>query len=65
MTSLEASSDPTFFMEKSVMECKLKRDHPYYTQVQGQLELNGVILLCILERGFTLRDFLPVDATYW
>lgn len=54
-----------FHGKVSDTECKLKRDHPYYAQVQGQLEPNGVILLCILERGFTLRDFFPVDATYW
>ena len=38
VTPLEACSDPAFFMEKvSDTECKLKRDHPYYAQVQGQL----------------------------
>lgn len=38
VTPLESCSDPTFFMEKvSDTKCKLKRDHPYYAQVQAQL----------------------------
>ena len=33
VTPLEPCSDRTFFMEKvSDMECKLKRDHPYYAK---------------------------------
>ena len=53
-----------FHGKVSDTECKLKRDHPCYAQVQGQLEPSGVILLYILERGFTLKR-LPVNATYW
>ena len=61
VTPLEACSDPTFFMEKvSDMECKLKRDHPYYAQVQGQLGVTGAKwydFMRILEREFTLREY--------
>ena len=38
VTPLDACSDPTFFMEKtSENKCRLKRDHAYYAQVQGQM----------------------------
>ena len=61
VTPLEACSDPTFFMEKvSDTECKLKRDHPYYAQVQGQLGVTGAKwcdFMRILEREFTLREY--------
>ena len=56
-----------FHGEVSDTDCKLKRDHPYYAQVQGQLEPSGVILLRILERGFTLRDYQlmqPIGRTF-
>lgn len=36
VTPLEACSDSNYFMAKlSDTECRLKRNHPYYTQVQG------------------------------
>lgn len=56
-----------FHGKVSDLECRLKRDHPYYAQVQGQLEPSGVILLHILERGFTLRDYQlmqPIGRTF-
>ena len=61
VTPLEPCCDRTFFMEKvSDMECKLKRDHPYYAQVQGQLGVTGAKwcdFMRILEREFTLREY--------
>ena len=42
VTPLEACSDPNFFMEKiSDTKCRLKRDHAYYAQVQGQMGVTG------------------------
>ena len=42
VTPLDACSDAKFFMEKtSDKECKLKVDHPYYAQVQGQVAVTG------------------------
>ena len=38
VTPLDACSDPDFFMEKvDDTHCRLKRDHAYYAQVQGQM----------------------------
>ena len=58
---------PPFSWKVSDTECKLKTDHPYYAQVQGQLEPSGVISLCILERGFTFREYQlmqPIGRTF-
>ena len=42
VTSLDAWTDPKFFLEQTgVLECKLKEDHPYYAQVQGQMAVTG------------------------
>ena len=42
VTPLEAWSDPNFFMEKiSDTQCRRKRDHVYYGQVQGQMGVTG------------------------
>ena len=42
VTPLDACSDAKFVMEKtSDTECKLKLDHPYYAQVQGQMAVTG------------------------
>ena len=42
VTPLEACSDPNFFMEKiSDTQCRRKRDHVYYGQVQGQMGVTG------------------------
>ncbi|KAK2547160.1 hypothetical protein P5673_033064 [Acropora cervicornis] len=42
VTPLEPCSDPNFFMEKlSEGKCRLKRDHAYYAQVQGQIGVTG------------------------
>ena len=57
VTPLEACSDPNFFMEKiSDTQCRLKRDHAYYGQVQGQMGVTGAILLCTLAKGSTLNE---------
>ena len=42
VTPLDACSDPKFFMEKTTdTECKLKKDHPYYAQIQEQMAVTG------------------------
>ena len=42
VTPLDACSDPTFFMEKiSENKRRLKRDHAYYAQAQGQMGITG------------------------
>ena len=56
-----------FHGKVSDTECKLKTDHLYYAQVQGQLEPSGVISLCILERRFTFREYQlmqPIGRTF-
>ena len=42
VTPLDACSDQNFFMEKiSSTRCRLKRNHAYFTQVQGQMGVTG------------------------
>ena len=41
VTPLEACQDPSFFCETISGHCKLKRNHAYYTQVQGQMGVSG------------------------
>lgn len=42
VTPLDACSDPSFFMEKnSNTHCRLKRNHAYFSQVQGQMGVTG------------------------
>ena len=68
VTPLEACSDPTFFMEKvSDTECKVKRDHPYYAQVQGQLGVAGAKwcdFIVYTGKGIYIER-IPFAATYW
>lgn len=43
VTPLEASTDPSFFMEKiNENQCTLKKNDKYYFQVQGQMGVTGV-----------------------
>ena len=42
VTPLEACQDLSFFCETVSGHCKLKRNHAYYTQVQGQMGVSGV-----------------------
>ena len=42
VSPLDACSDPVFCMEKtSDNECCLKNSHPYYAQIQGQMDVTG------------------------
>ena len=48
------SSYNHFFMEKvNDIECRLKRDHEYYKQVQGQM---GVTFHCLHKQGTVCRE---------
>ena len=38
---LEACEDPTFCCEAVNGQCRLKRDHAYFAQVQGQMGVTG------------------------
>ena len=68
VTPLEACSDPTCFMEKvSDTKCKLKRDHPYYAQAQGQLGVTGAKwcdFIVYTGKGIYIER-ISFDATYW
>ena len=46
VSPLVACQDPAFFMEVKDGKPALKRGHVYYDQVQGQMGLSGVILMC-------------------
>ena len=41
VTPVEACQNPIFFSEAVNGQCKLKRNHAYYTQVQGQMGSTG------------------------
>ena len=41
VTPLEACEDPTFCCEAVNGQCRLKRDHAYFAQVQGQMGVTG------------------------
>ena len=45
MTPLDACSDPGFFIKKiSANQCRLRRDHAYYAQVKGRMDVTGAKL---------------------
>ena len=68
MTPLDACSDPKFFMGKTRdAECKLKEDHPYYAQVQGQMAVTGARwcdFIVYTSKGLYVQR-MPFDPTFW
>ena len=68
VTPLEACSDPNFFMEKvNDNECRLKRDHEYYTQVQGQMGVTGAQwcdFVVYTSKGLYVER-IPFDPVFW
>ena len=58
VTPLDACQDPNFFCEAVNGQCKLKKNHAYYTQVQGQMGVSGV------KKGISVER-IPFDAAYW
>ena len=68
VTPLEACSDPNFFMEKiSDTQCRLKRDHAYYGQVQGQMGVTGAKwcdFIVYTSKGIYIER-IAFDPIYW
>lgn len=68
VTPLEACSDPKFFMEKvSDSNCRLKRDHEYYAQVQGQMGVTGAKwcdFIVYTSKGLYVER-IPFDPVFW
>lgn len=68
VTPLEACSDPDFFMEKtSNTSCKLKENHAYYAQVQGQMGVTGARwcdFIVYTKRGLYVQR-IPFDVQFW
>ena len=68
VTPLEACSDANFFMEKiSNTQCRLKRDHAYYAQVQGQMGVTRAKwcdFIVYTGKGLYIER-IPFDATFW
>ena len=68
VTPLEACSDPNFFMEKiSDTQCRRKRDHVYYGQVQGQMGVTGAKwcdFIVYTSKGSYIER-IAFDPVYW
>ena len=68
VTPLEACSDPNFFMVKvNDSECRLKRDHEYYAQVQGQMGVTGAkwcVFIAYTSKGLYVER-IPCDPLLW
>ena len=68
VTPLDTCSDPNFFMEKvNDNECRLKRDHEYYTQVQGQMGVAGAQwcdVMVYTSKGLYVER-IPFDPVFW
>ena len=68
VTPLDACSDPGFFMEKiSDSQCRLKRDHAYYMQVQGQMGITGAQwcdFIVYTSKGLYVER-IAFDTVFW
>ena len=67
VTPIEASTDPAFFMEIVDGKPKLKRQHNYYDQVQGQMAITGVHwcdFFCYTKRGMSIERIF-YDENHW
>ena len=68
VTPLDASSDQGFFMEKaSDSQCSLKKTHPYYAQIQGQMGITGAKwcdFIVYTNVGLYVQR-IPFDFQYW
>ena len=68
VTPLEACSDSNFFMEKiSDTKCRLKRNHPFYTQVQGQMGVSGAKWcdFIVYTRKGIYVERIAFDPVFW
>ena len=68
VTPLDACSDAKFCMEKtSDTECKLKENHPYYAQVQGQMAVTGARwcdFVVYTSKGLYVQR-IPFNPEFW
>ena len=67
VTPLDACQDPNFFCEAVNGQCKLKKNHAYYTQVQGQMGVSGAKwcdFIVYTKKGISVER-IPFDAAYW
>ena len=75
MTRNKISSNPTrcqlprpqFFCEDITGQCKLKRAHAYFTQVQGQMGVSGASwcdFIVYTKKGISVER-IPFDPAYW
>ena len=67
VTPLDACSDSNFFLENQNGELKLKRNHKYYTQVQGLLGVTGARwcdFVVYTSKGMSIER-IPFDDEYW
>jgi len=67
VTPLEASEDPTLCCEAVNRQCKLKRDHAYFAQVQGQMGVTGASwcdFIIYTKKGISVER-IAFDPAYW
>lgn len=67
VTPLEASQDRAFFMELVNGKPRLKRNHAYYDQVQGQMAIAGVHwcdFICYTKKGLSIERIM-FDENHW
>ena len=68
VTPLDTCSDPAFFMEKiNDSQCRLKRDHAYYAQVQGQMGITDAQwcdFIVYTSKGLYVER-IAFDAVFW
>ena len=68
VTPLDACTDAKFFMEQiGACKCKLKEDHQYYAQVQGQMAVTGARLcdfIVFTSKGIYVQRLL-FDSVFW
>ena len=68
VTPLEPCQDPDFFFCEAVNgQCRLKRNHSYYSQVQGQMGASGASwcdFVVYTKKGISVERIL-FDAAYW
>jgi len=66
-TRLDACQDPDFFCEDVNGYCKLKQNHAYYIQVQGQMGVSGASwcnFIVYTKKGIS-AERIPFDSAYW
>ena len=68
VTPLDACTDEKFFTKQTGdRECKLKEDHPYYAQVQGQMAVTGAKwcdFIVYTSKGIYVQH-IPFDPVFW